>query len=279
MVIAPVTFNSQDAVQIIIRDVTERIQAEQLRRESEGLRVALEKEQELGELKTKLMTTLSHELRTPLTIIQSSSEFLDRFHERLSAEQRKERLHNIQGQVQKLTTLAEDVSFLIREQIDQVNARFVTTDLEQLCQVIIGEMAFFGESPRKLDLQLDGHLKNVQVDPRLIHRILSNLLSNAIKYSSESSEIALRLRKEDNTIIIQVIDNGIGIPEQDQERLFEIFHRGSNVGHVSGTGIGLAIVKEAVTLHKGTITVESTEGVGTTFTIRLPLWNGESSSD
>ena len=279
MVIAPVVFNGHPAVQIIVRDVTERIQTELLRRESEGLRVALEKEQELGELKTKLMTTLSHELRTPLTIIQSSSEFLDRFHERLSAEQRQERLHNIQGQVQKLTTLAEDVSFLIREQIDQVTARFASTDLEQLCREIVGEMEFFGNSPRKLDFQVDGNLNNVLVDVRLIHRILSNLLSNAIKYSSESAEIALKLHRDANAILIQVIDNGIGIPEQDQERLFEIFHRGSNVGYISGTGIGLAIVKEAVTLHRGTISVESAESVGTTFTIRLPLLNGDSSSE
>lgn len=271
MVLAPVDFNGHPTVQIIIRDVTERVQAELLRRESEGLRVALEKEQEIGDLKTKLMTTLSHELRTPLTIIQSSSEFLDRFFERLSTEQRKERLQNIQGQVQKLTTLAEDVSFLIRERIDQISARFVATDLEQLCREIIDEMEFFGDSPRNLHLQIDGDFSSVLVDPRLIRRALSNLVSNAIKYSAESAEVTLRLKQEGNVIILQVSDNGIGIPEQDRERLFEIFHRGSNVGYISGTGIGLAIVKEAVSLHHGTISVESAEGVGTTFTIKLPV--------
>lgn len=273
MVIAPVTFNGKPAVQIIIRNITERVQVEQFRRESEGLRIALEKEQELGELKTKLMTTLSHELRTPLTIIHSSSEFLDRFFYRLSDEQRQERLHNIQSQVKKLTTLAEDISFLIRETLDHIAPRFDTIDLEQLCRGIIDEMAFVSDSRRNLHLSVEGHLNNVLVDPNLLNRIITNLLSNAIKYSSESEDINITLQQAGDSVVIQISDRGIGIPEQDKEHLFNIFHRGNNVGYISGTGLGLAIVREAVAVHGGTISYESTESVGTTFTVKLPLKN------
>jgi PAS domain S-box-containing protein len=271
MMLASVTFNGQPAVQIIIRNITERVQAEQLRRESEGLRIALEKEQELGELKMNLMMTLSHELRTPLTIIQSSTEFLDRFFHRLSDEQRQVRLHNIQSQVKKLTALAEDINILIRGTLDHLTPKFDFIDLEELCRGVVEEMHFFSEERRNLRMTIEGNLRHVFVDPYLVNRIITNLLSNGIKYSPESGEVLLSVRQDPDSIVIQVSDTGIGIPEDDKEHLFEIFHRGNNVGYINGIGLGLAIVQEAITAHNGTITCESTEGVGTTFTVRLPL--------
>jgi len=100
---------------------------------------------------------------------------------------------------------------------------------------------------------------------------LVNLLSNAFKYSPPGSTVQLRLACQDNWATLRIQDQGIGIPLEDQARLFETFHRARNVGNIHGTGLGLTIVKRAVDLHQGTIAVESQVGVGTTFTVTLPL--------
>jgi len=100
---------------------------------------------------------------------------------------------------------------------------------------------------------------------------LTNLLSNATKYSPEGSTVLFELALEKTTVILNIKDEGIGIPDEDQERLFEAFHRANNVGTIPGTGLGLAIVQKCVEQHNGSITVNSAIGAGTTFTIILPV--------
>lgn len=104
-----------------------------------------------------------------------------------------------------------------------------------------------------------------------MRQALTNLISNAIKYSPKNTRIVMRLHTEQGDAIIDIIDHGIGIPKEDQAHLFEAFHRGNNVDAIPGTGLGLAIVKQSVKVHNGTISVRSSEGEGTTFTVRLPL--------
>jgi signal transduction histidine kinase len=101
--------------------------------------------------------------------------------------------------------------------------------------------------------------------------IIGNLLSNAAKYSPSGSTVLFDLRVQPDQAVFRIQDEGIGIPQADQARLFEPFHRAHNVGTIRGNGLGLAIVKQAVDLHSGTISVESVEGAGTTFTVTLPL--------
>ncbi|HEY9893287.1 MAG TPA: sensor histidine kinase [Candidatus Sericytochromatia bacterium] len=108
------------------------------------------------------------------------------------------------------------------------------------------------------------------MDEKLLWRILSNLLSNALKYSPTDSVVQLDLIELDNTAIFQSKSQGIGIPPEDQTRLFEPFHRANNIGTIQGTGLGLAIVKQCVELHQGEITVASV-AENTTFTVKLPL--------
>jgi signal transduction histidine kinase len=115
-----------------------------------------------------------------------------------------------------------------------------------------------------------GNCSTAHVDKKLLQLILTNLLSNAIKYSPPASTVDLELSCQDGDVIFQIKDAGIGIPAVDQQRLFEPFHRGSNVGDVLGTGLGLAVVKKLVYLHGGQIAVASVVGVGTTFTVTLP---------
>ena len=106
-----------------------------------------------------------------------------------------------------------------------------------------------------------------------MRQILNNLIANALKYSSVDSTIQLILSEQTDALILQVQDKGIGIPVADLTYLFEPFHRAANVEQIAGTGLGLTITKEAVELHNGQISVESQEGVGTTFTITLPKVN------
>ena len=111
-----------------------------------------------------------------------------------------------------------------------------------------------------------------EVDPTRIARAVANLLGNAIKYSPAGGEIAVTLTREDDSAVLAVRDQGIGIPAADLPRIFERFHRGSNVaGQIAGAGIGLAGARQIVEQHGGAITVESREGAGSTFTVRLPL--------
>ena len=109
-------------------------------------------------------------------------------------------------------------------------------------------------------------------DESLLRHIFSNLLANAVKYSAEGSEVEFTVKRDGAHAVFTVQDRGIGIPEADHPRLFEAFHRGSNVGQISGTGLGLMIVKRCVDLHRGEISFVSKEGQGTTFTVRLPLF-------
>ena len=111
------------------------------------------------------------------------------------------------------------------------------------------------------------------MDEKLLRQILENLLSNAIKYSPNGSTVEFTLSRHQNQAVFQIRDQGIGIPTEDQQRLFETFHRASNVGTVAGTGLGLAIVKKCVDIHQGQIAMDSEIGVGTTFTVTLPIYN------
>ena len=108
-------------------------------------------------------------------------------------------------------------------------------------------------------------------DAKLLFQVFSNLLSNAIKYSPDGGNIALDAAMATDEVVVVIADHGIGIPESDLDRLFERYHRGSNVWGIVGTGVGLYLVKMVVDMHGGAVTVESKEGDGARFTIRLPL--------
>lgn len=115
-----------------------------------------------------------------------------------------------------------------------------------------------------------GAPRSIWADENLLRQALSNLLSNAIKYSAQGGSISLSVNFSEHQVAFAVSDQGIGIPPEDRERLFDMFHRGRNVGNIAGTGLGLAIVKKAVDLHAGLIEVVSETAKGATFTIILP---------
>ncbi|MBW4487918.1 MAG: PAS domain S-box protein [Trichocoleus desertorum ATA4-8-CV12] len=252
----------------VTRDITERKQAEQ------QIRKALTKEKELSELKSRFINTASHEFRTPLTTILASAEGLEHYSHKWSDEKKLAYLHRIQATVQHLNGLLDDVLLIGKSNAGKLESRPTPLNLEKLCCELVEEVQLSAPS-HQIDFVNNGSSHPACMDEKLLRHILINLLSNAVKYSPQGGQVNFHLSCQDGMATFQVQDSGVGIPPQDQKRLFESFHRAANVGSIPGTGLGLSIVKQAVEAHRGTVSVNSAVGVGTTFTVILPLDKGK----
>ncbi len=261
----PATRRDQRSIICSVRDMTERKHMEQ------ELRQALEQERELNELKSRFVSTVSHEFRTPLTSIMSSSQLLKLYIDRMNEDRRVEHLDRIETQVRRLTELLDDVLALSKAEAVGFDFNPVTLDLETFCRGVAEEIQVITKSPHEIAFSGSGNCSKFSGDEKLLRHIIINLLTNAIKYSPNGGMVEFTLTCDQVQAEILIADSGLGIPEDDQKHLFEPFHRARNVGDISGTGLGLPIVKRAVDAHGGTISVDSTEGVGTTMIVRLPL--------
>lgn len=249
---------------VVTTDISLQKQAE------ETLRLALAKEKELGDLKTRFVSMASHEFRTPLATILALVETLHVYRKKLSEEQIEQRFDKIKSQVEHLKNIMEDVLMLSRMQARRVEFNPVRLDLNGLCRSILDEFQSQSAVEHRLEYTVSGGCDELLLDHKLMRQAISNLLSNAIKYSPKGTVVCLDLAYTDAAVTLKVSDEGIGIPQADLPHLFEPFHRAANVGTISGTGLGLVITREAVELHGGTIAVESQQGVGTTFLLRIP---------
>ncbi|WP_414578732.1 PAS domain S-box protein [Anabaena sp. CCY 9402-a] len=247
-------------------DITDRKQLE------EELKVALEKEKELSELKSRFVSMTSHEFRTPLSIILSSSELLEHYHHKLTPEKQLTHLTRIQTAVKRMTEMLDDVLIIGKAEAGKLEFVPQPFDLVAYCRQLVEENQVHF-SNHQIHFTSEQESIECCMDDKLLGHILSNLLSNAIKYSPANSNIKFMLKSLDGQAIFAIQDEGIGIPSEDIPRLFESFHRASNVGNILGTGLGLAIVKKCVNIHQGEIFVKSILGIGTVFTINLPLNN------
>ena len=251
---------------------------QELRLAHDELRLALAQEIELSELKSRFLSMASHEFRTPLAIISSAASLLDRYQARLTEEKRQTYLNNIQNAVVHMTRLVDDVLMAEKGKAGRLQFNPRPLDLVPFCQDLLSVFALDEGSQHQIDLtwagaEAQGAPSSLQgeMDAELLLHILRNLLSNAIKYSPAGSRIDFVVDHNKEFVRFTVADHGIGIPVQDQGRLFEFFQRASNVGEVQGTGLGLYVVKHAVDSYGGTIQVQSEEGIGTTFIVDLPL--------
>lgn len=252
--------------------ITSAIDITLLREAETELQNALAKERELSQLKSDFVSLVSHEFRTPLEIIMSSTDNLDRYYDRLPTEKRQQLLHSINGAVRRMAGMMEEVLVLGRLETDRVTFKPTPLDLPPLCRRICDEIESATNRRCTIDLRVDGSSENAVGDESLLRHIFTNLLSNAMKYSPAGQNVEFNIRREGKRAICRIIDRGCGIPEADQKRLFQAFHRGSNVEQIPGTGLGLLIVQRCVELHGGEIMFESAEGKGTTFTVTLPLF-------
>ena len=254
----------------VIRDITHIKQAEQ------DILNALEKEKELGDLRSRFISMASHEFRTPLSIISSSTGIMENYYQRLSEEKKQQHFKRIQSSIKHMTELLDDVLTMSKAEAEKIAFNPQSLDILGFCRDLIAELQLssskhtiiftISETP-KINSQ-DPLI--VEFDPKLLRQILTNLLTNAIKYSPPESNIDLSLKVEELELIFEVKDHGIGIPVDDLNKLFTTFHRATNTGNIQGTGLGLAIVKKCVDLHQGKIEVHSILNEGSIFTLRLP---------
>lgn len=247
-----------------VRDVTQRKQAE-----TEILR-ALERERELNELKSHFVAVISHEFRTPLTSILAATELLQRYSYQGSDEKTQVRFKRIINGVHRMTRILDDVLISNKAEMGKLPFNLTLLDVEKFCSELVEEMQSQISTNQKIYIVCRSSDNNCYLDEHLLHHILGNLISNAIKYSLQGGDVEVEFWCEPQQVTFRVKDYGIGISAEDQEQLFTIFQRGSNVGTIPGTGLGLAIVKHCVDLHGGKITVVSEEGEGTEFTVTLP---------
>ena len=256
-------YQQSDAHEQEQQQLTERVEAE--------LRNALVKEQELSELKSRFISMTSHEFRTPLTIILSSTELLELYGHRFSEEKRHNHFQRIKNSVHHLNQLLSDVLLIGKAEVGRIKFNPCSIDLVVFCRNLVEEMQPIVTSQHTLNFMTPGNCFDAYLDEKLLRHIITNLLSNAIKFSPQAGIIQFDLVCNQESAIFRIQDSGIGIPPEDQEYLFDSFHRASNVGSIPGTGLGLAIVQKCVELHNGTIVLESVVGVGTTCTVTLPL--------
>jgi signal transduction histidine kinase len=212
----------------------------------------------------------SHEFRTPLTTIVSSADLLEYRMDRMTDEQKRKHFRKVQDSARHMTQLLDDVLTIGKADAGWLEIRPAPLDLRVLCEDVLEEIQLDVRPGLSIRFTSEGACGGVIADEKLMRNILSNLLSNAVKYSPHGGTVHLDLHCGGEDITIRVQDEGIGVPEKDQPRLFESFHRAENVGAIKGTGLGLAIVKRAVGLHGGTVRFTSEEGIGTTFTVVIP---------
>ena len=266
LVLSPIVGPDLQTLEVIcnVRDITSRKQMEI------GLRQTVEKEHELGELKSRFLSMASHDFRTPLAVILSSASLMELYNEKMANEARLRHLHTIHVGVNQMTELLNDVLTFTQGEEGYLEFKPVPLDLEALCRELLEETQIANDNKHEFAFSNRGNCSEAVIDKKLFRQIINNLLSNAAKYSPEGSVVHFDLLCESEQAVIRLRDHGIGIPEKSRARLFEPFHRADNVNSVLGTGLGLAIVKRAVELHRGTVSFDSQVGVGTTFTVVIP---------
>ena len=266
-----IQLHNRKLIQGIFRDVTER------KRMEERLRELYEQEKELrqeleAEMERRIEFTrvLVHELKTPLTPVLASSELL-------ATQLQKEPLltlaRNINRGASNLNNRIDELLDLARGEMGMLQLKSEPVDLLQLFHGIVDDMALVASSQgQSLLLELPPSLPLVWADEGRLRQVVLNLLSNALKFTPEGGKITLRAKEKDSALIVEVQDTGPGIAKEDQQRLFEPYHRlESDREHLSGLGLGLALCKALVELHGGHIWVESRVGEGSTFGFSIPL--------
>ncbi|MEI7491518.1 MAG: PAS domain S-box protein [Bacteroidota bacterium] len=234
------------------------------------LRQGMEKEKEMNQLKSKFISVASHEFRTPLATILATSESLFNYRKKMTETQVDERITKIKDQVGNLNRIIEEVLNLSKLQIKERELEPELFDLSAMILETIEEFRIHSGRDSHLEFHSVPDKIEVYLDKKNIYLVVNNLISNAIKYSEPDKTINVDLKLEKDLLILEVKDQGIGIPEKDLKHLFTPFFRASNSGTVAGTGLGLNIVQESVHRHGGTIQVSSNINEGSLFTIKLP---------
>ncbi len=231
------------------------------------MRALFQKEKELNQLKTRFVSMASHEFRTPLSSIQLSASLIDKYTSKNDVTSVEKHTSKIKNSINNLTTILNDFLSLEKLEAGRVEASAQSFNIISFAEEIAEEMQLMTKQNQHIIYEHTGFTADVYIDPNLLRNCIINLISNAVKYSGEDTLIQFNTFLIDNKLILEVKDNGIGIPATDQNNLFEPFFRAHNTGDIPGTGLGLNIVKRYVGLMGGTVYCQSEQNNGTTFTL------------
>ena len=255
---------------VTFRDITQRKLSEtilqqaneelekRVEQRTEELSKANQQLQQLNEVRSRFVAMVCHEFRNPLNNIAFLVSSLLRYSRQLSKKKKNEYLLDVEANIDRMTQMTDELLVISQIDSESINLKSDLLDLVEFCQRLITE---FEETNKKSKITFHCNLSElkVKIDKRLLWSIIVNLLSNAVKYSPQKAEINLYLEAQSDRFTVAIEDRGIGIPQQDRNRIFEPFHRGKNVSNIPGTGLGLYIVKKFVDILGGKIKVSSKE--------------------
>jgi signal transduction histidine kinase len=253
-----------DEILCVFRDITEQKKME------DGLLAALDREKELGELKSRFVTMASHEFRTPLTAILASTFLLESYSGDDYNREKVVHANRIKRSVNNLTNILNE--FLSLEKLEANKVSVVNTDInvhEYIQDDLLTEMDLIKKAGQTIEYDHTGKT-NVLLDHHLLWSILTNLISNALKYSKPGAVVKVTSDLDETRLLLKVEDKGIGIPPDEQKNIFGRFFRARNATNIEGTGLGLHITQKYVGLLSGQISFESKLDEGTTFTVNIP---------
>jgi PAS domain S-box-containing protein len=240
----------------------------QLEIQTHELENALQKEIELGDLKTRFVSMASHEFRTPLTSILSSATLIEKYTAEDQQPKRAQHIQRIKSSVAHLTEILEEFLSAGKLEAGKVEVRPEDFSIGEFFDDLISVLAGMKKPGQEIELTIADPSACFSTDTSMLRKILLNGLSNAIKFSQKN--VFLRVQMIENSLEITIEDQGIGISEQDQKHLFERFFRGGNANIIPGTGLGLHIMDRYVRLIQGKLTLTSELDQGTTITYSLP---------
>lgn len=250
--------------------VTER--TAELKNKNIQLEVALNREKEVSEFKSRIVTTISHEFRTPMTTIMSSAELMERL---INKDQPKEKVFRhtnlIKQSVAELIELLNDVLLVEKFDSGKYEVNIKPLDLDAYFKDLTFKTKIGIGRSHQFITNIGDNLGTCKTDKKLLGHILNNLLSNAFKYSDSNSKVELNIEKNDTSFNIEIIDEGMGMNEETVSMIFDSFYRAKNVTNIEGTGMGLSILNNSIKMLKGEIKAESELGKGSAFFVKLPL--------
>lgn len=249
---------------VVERNITEEKKAEK------EIKRALEREKELNELKSRFVSMASHEFRTPLSSIYSSATLLEKYKTTEQQEKRDKHINRIKSSVNGLTSILNDILTLSKMEEGKIEVQNEQFSIDEFCTEVCEEVQTIARRDQKIHCEHFG-VSIVNTDRKLLKNIALNLLSNAIKYSYDGGNIYVNISVENDKLLLEVTDYGIGIPESEQSKMFERFFRAANVFNIEGTGLGLNIVKKYVELLNGNISFVSVPEKETKFTVEITL--------
>lgn len=231
---------------------------------------------EANQARSRFLKMVAHEFRTPLGLLASSTDILDRYWDRLDQTERSEQNSRIRSAARQLSELTDAIICHNQTESGGYVPVLRQVDLAEFCRTVAGEAETVWSNGHTLLLAIDAGCGSAFLDEILLRRVLQNLLSNAFRYTPPDGFVTLRAKRIAGQLVVEVVDSGIGISEDDQHHIFEAYYRGSNAGLRRGLGLGLAIVRESLELLQGSITITSAPGAGTAMQVTLPLSETES---